>query len=35
MSQVLTNIENLDLNGSYTYADYLLWHFSERLEIIK
>ncbi|MBC7439088.1 MAG: Uma2 family endonuclease, partial [Flavobacterium sp.] len=25
----------LDLNGSYTYADYLLWQFSERLEIIK
>ena len=35
MSQIITNINDLDLNGSYTYADYLLWQFSERLEIIK
>jgi Uma2 family endonuclease len=35
MSQIITNIDDLDLNGSYTYADYLLWQFSERLEIIK
>jgi Uma2 family endonuclease len=35
MSTVITNIDDLDLNGSYTYADYLLWQFSERLEIIK
>jgi Uma2 family endonuclease len=25
----------LDLNGTYTYADYLKWTFEERLEIIK
>lgn len=35
MGQIITNINQLDLNGSYTYADYLLWQFSERLEIIK
>ena len=35
MSQIITNIDDLDLNGSYTYADYLLWQFSERLELIK
>ena len=35
MSQIITNIDDLDLNGTYTYADYLLWQFSERLEIIK
>ena len=35
MSQIITNIDDLDLNGTYSYADYLLWHFSERLELIK
>ncbi len=35
MSQIITNIDDLDLNGTYTYADYLLWQFSERLELIK
>ena len=35
MSKIITNINDLDLNGSYTYADYLLWQFSERLELIK
>ena len=35
MSKIITNINDLDLNGSYTYADYLLWQFSERIEIIK
>ena len=35
MPQIITNINDLDLNGNFTYADYLLWHFSERLEIIK
>ncbi len=35
MNQIITNFKDLDLNGSYTYADYLLWQFSERLEIIK
>lgn len=26
---------DLDLNGTYTYADYLRWTFEERLELIK
>ena len=34
MSQIITNIDDLDLNGTYSYADYLLWNFSERLELI-
>ncbi|MCF0058503.1 Uma2 family endonuclease [Dyadobacter sp. CY356] len=28
-------IDQLDLAGTYTYADYLQWTFEERLEIIK
>jgi len=35
MNKIITDINDLDLNGSYTYADYLLWQFSERIEIIK
>ena len=35
MSSVITNIKQLDPKGSYTYADYLLWQFSERVELIK
>ena len=35
MGQIITDFNQLDLNGSYTYADCLLWQFSERLEIIK
>ncbi len=35
MGSIINNINQLDLNGSYTYADYLLWHFKERVEIIK
>ncbi|MGP2570583.1 Uma2 family endonuclease [Ornithobacterium rhinotracheale] len=31
----ITNINQLDPNGSYTYADYLLWKFQERVELIK
>ena len=32
----VTNINQLDIaNGFYTYADYLLWKFEERLELIK
>lgn len=30
----VTNIEQLDLNGTYTYADYLTWRFEERVELI-
>jgi Uma2 family endonuclease len=35
MGTVITNIGKLDLNGSYTYADYLLWDFKERVELIR
>jgi Uma2 family endonuclease len=31
----VTNFEELDLNGSYTYADYLKWNFKERLELFR
>jgi Uma2 family endonuclease len=31
----ITSIEQLDLNGTYTYADYLTWQFDEMLELIK
>lgn len=34
MSSV-TNFNDLDLNGSYTYADYLKWKFEERLELFR
>lgn len=32
---MITDIYTLDLNKSYTYADYLNWQFKERLELIK
>ena len=35
MTKIITNIDQLDLNGSYTYSDYLLWQFQERVELIK
>ena len=35
MKSAITNIKQLDLKGSYTYADYLLWQFKERVELIK
>lgn len=31
----ITNINQLDLNGVYTYADYLLWKLEERVELFK
>lgn len=31
----ITSLSQLDPNGNYTYADYLLWKFEERLEILK
>jgi Uma2 family endonuclease len=33
--KIITNINDLDLNGSYTYADYLTWQFQERLELFR
>lgn len=35
MTGIVTDINQLDLNGTYTYADYLLWQFKERVELIK
>ena len=35
MGTIISNIKQLDLKGTYSYADYLLWHFSERVELIK
>ena len=35
MAPIINNIKKLDLKGSYTYADYLLWNFKERVELIK
>jgi len=35
MANVITNIADLDLNGVYSYADYLLWRFDERVELIR
>ena len=32
---IITDISQLDLNKTYSYADYLLWQFSERVELIK
>ena len=31
----IAQLSQLDLNGTYTYADYLTWQFEERLELIK
>jgi Uma2 family endonuclease len=32
---MVTDFNELDLNGSYTYADYLKWNFKERLELFR
>lgn len=32
---LVTNFNDLDLNGTYTYADYLKWRFEERLELFR
>ena len=32
---VVTNFSDLDLTKQYSYSDYLLWQFSERVELIK
>jgi Uma2 family endonuclease len=33
--QIIKNISELDLTKNYTYSDYLLWQFSDRVELIK
>jgi Uma2 family endonuclease len=32
---IVTKLSDLDLNKTYSYADYLLWQFQERVELIK
>lgn len=32
---VITDLSQLDPEGSYTYADYLMWQFQERVELIR
>lgn len=32
---MITSISQLDPNGTYTYADYLLWKFEERVELLR
>lgn len=32
---IITNFSDLDLNKQYSYSDYLLWQFKERVELIK
>lgn len=35
MKPKITDLSQLDLNKTYTYADYLTWRFQERVELIK
>jgi Uma2 family endonuclease len=32
---MVTSLGQLDPNGTYTYADYLLWQFEERVELLR
>ncbi len=32
---MMTDITQLDPDGTYTYADYLKWHFDKSVELIK
>ena len=32
---MITSLNQLDLNGTYSYTDYLLWRFQEKVELIK
>ena len=32
---VITNFSDLDLTKQYTFADYLLWQFNDRVELLK
>ena len=33
--QIVKNFSDLDLTKTYSYSDYLLWQFTERVELIK
>lgn len=35
METIIKNFSDLDLSKQYTYSDYLLWQFSERVELIR
>ena len=35
MDAIVKNLSDLDFNKQYTYADYLKWQFSDRVELIK
>ena len=35
LSMKITSINQLDKNGTYTYADYLTWRFDQMVELIK
>jgi hypothetical protein len=35
MSAIVKNFADLDLSKQYSYSDYLLWQFSERVELIR
>jgi Uma2 family endonuclease len=35
VKEPITDYQTLDINGSYTYWDYMRWQFSERLELIR
>ena len=35
MSTPITSISQLDPNGTYTYADYLTWQFTELVELLR
>ncbi len=32
---IITKLSQLDLNGTYSYADYLKWQFEERIELLR
>ena len=32
---MITDLSQLDLSKQYSYADYLTWQFSDRVELIK
>ncbi len=35
MATVIHHLEQLDSNKAYSYADYLLWEFEQRIELLK
>ena len=35
MNKIIYNLSELDLNATYSYADYLLWWFEQRVKLIK